>query len=136
MKEENKDDPFESVIEISGLTSTHTINEFLDHIEKTQKLRKENHTQIQVNEGLNRKAIEVFPLLAEIPVEKYELVLIFLKRIAENEQSRQVIADADSSIETYTAHVKAIEQATGIMCLPTIAPYQLEDLEKHHGNDS
>lgn len=118
---------FDSVITISGLTSDITINELLDGLENSQRIKKETHTNAQLTEMFLKEAREKMPQLAEIKPEHIALATQYFMKLGENRVAEELIKSCDESIEKYTKHLEAIEDATGIKCLPEIAPFQIED---------
>lgn len=129
LKTKGETDEFESVITISGLTSDVTIHSLLDHLESTQKTAKEAHMTMQVNDMFISEAEKKMPLLAEIPEEHRALASQYFFKLEANRQSQNLLDTCQNTIETYTTHLKAVEEATGIKCLPEVAPFQLVDLD-------
>lgn len=114
---------FDTVIEISELTSDVTINALLDHLESTQRVMKESLAQIDVNEALNTKAEEELPILAEVPKDKLALALSYFGKLAANKQAEDLIATCEETIRTYERHLLNIEEATGIKCTQERNPF-------------
>lgn len=126
---------FDSVITISGLTSDITINELLDNLENSQKILKETHSNAQLTEMFLKEAREKMPQLAEIAPEHLGLATQYFMKMGENRMAEELMRSCRESIDKYTTHLKAIEEATGIKCLPEIAPFQLEDFAAKDEND-
>lgn len=130
-KREEKE--FDSVVEISGLSSEVTINSLLDALENSQRLAKETDTQRQVTELFLKEAREKLPQLADVKPEHYALATQYFMKLAENKAAENLIQSCQESIKKYSTHLEAIEEATGIKCLPEVAPFQLVDLKDHNG---
>jgi hypothetical protein len=126
---------FDSIIEITGLHSEVTINNLLDHLENTQKVLKEQVGQIKANEMLMEKAVEELPILKDIPEDKANLALSYFGKIVANKQAEELIKVCEETIEIYTEHLKGIEKATGIKCLPEVSPYQVLTVEENKANE-
>lgn len=127
LKQRGEND-FDSVIEISGLSSDHTINSLLDHLENTQRMAKETDTRLQMDEMFVVEALKKMPQLAEIPSEHLPLAIMYFAKLEAIRTAKDLLATCEDTIGTYTTHLKAIEEATGITCLPVIAPFQREDI--------
>lgn len=128
---------FDSVIEITGLSTEITINALLDHLEASQRTKMETSSQKQVTQLFLDKALEVMPQLGEIKEEHVALATEFFMKKGLQRTADELLKSCDESIEKYTTHLKAIEEATGIKCLPEIAPFQPVDFaeksEESHG---
>lgn len=125
---------FDTVIEISGLTADLTINSLLDSLENSQRIAKETHSNMQITDLFLEEARNKMPQLAEIAPEHVALATQYFMKVAENKGAEALMESCRESIDKYTTHLKAIEEATGIKCLPEIAPFQLEDFPtKSHG---
>lgn len=132
-KPEDGQNEFETVIEITGLSSKVTINQLLDHYENTNKVIREQKAQIEVNKTLNEKAIELLPMLKDIPTDKLNLVLSYASKSLANQQSEELIKDCEESNVNYERHLKAIEEQLGIKCLPKISPFNPVNVEFKKG---
>ena len=115
---------FDTIIEISGLTSSVSINSLLDHLENTAKTMKQQIGQVMANEMLMKSAVEELPILKEIPEDKVALAISYLGKKQANEMSQDLIQTCKETIETYFNHLKKIEEETGIKCLPAVSPIQ------------
>ncbi len=120
---ERKEKEYESVIEISGLTSEITVDDLLDHLEKTQKILKEQRAQVQVNNQLNEKALEICPQLKDIPLEQLGVALSYFGKLAANQQSEAIIAECEDTVKTYEAHLREIEKVMDLKILPEVSPF-------------
>lgn len=122
---------FDTVIEISGLTAELSINELLDSLENSQRIAKETHSNMQVVDIFLKTAEEKMPELAKISEDSLALATEYFMKKAENRTAQMLMDSCKASIDKYTTHLKAIEEETGIKCLPEIAPFQIVDLENH-----
>ncbi len=120
---ERKEKEYESVIEISGLTAEITPDDLLDHLEKTQKILKEQRAQVKVNEQLNEKALEICPQLKDIPLEQLGVALSYFGKIAANQQSEAIIAECENTVTTYETHLKEVEKVMDLKILPEVSPF-------------
>jgi len=115
---------FDSIIEISGLTSETSVNGLLDYLESVKKTVKQQEGQVQMNEVFIEKAVEALPMLKDIPEDKLGLVLSFVSKFMANKESVEILKTCAATIETYEKHLDSIEKETGIKCVPIISPIQ------------
>jgi len=132
-KEEGRNE-FDSIIEISGLHSDVTVNNLLDHLENTQRVAKEQASQIEVNKVMMAKAVEALPILKDIPEDQLNLVLSYSSKFMANKQAEELIKTCEETVAVYTGHLKAIEEQTGIKCIPVSSPYQPITIEQKKAN--
>jgi len=115
---------FDSIIEVSGLTSEVSVNILLDHLESVQKSKKQQEGQVKANEMQIERAIEELPFLKDIPEDKLHLVFSFVSKRLANKESVDILNTCDATIETYQKHLQSIEDQTGIRCVPVVSPIQ------------
>lgn len=119
---------FDTVIHMANLSSEVTIDSLLDHLEKTEKTMREQLGQVEVNKILMEKAIEALPMLKDIPEDKIGLAFSYVNKMSANKIALETIDTCEKTIEVYRTHLKGIEEATGIKCVPEVSPIQLKDI--------
>lgn len=129
-KHRKGENEYQDIIEITGLKSTVTVNQLLDHLEKVEKTLREQQGQVKVNEMLMEKAVEELPILKEIPDDKLNLVVSYFGKKLANKQSTELISDCKKSSETYRKHLEEIENQTGIKCVPQKSPFTANEEAK------
>lgn len=123
---------FDDIIEISGVTTTITINQLLDHLENTQKVLKEQKGQIEVNLIQMDLAEKELPVLKDIPQDKAMLALSYFGKKEAIKQARDLIKTCKATIETYKEHIKQIEKSTGIKCISVTDALESPEFKVEH----
>ena len=104
----------ETIIEKGNLTTQFTLQDILDHLEFTQKSLRTAKSQIEVGEIQDKMAIEILPLLKEIPEDKWILVNAYATRQIQKPISLSVIDTAEKTVASYTEQMEYIKKELGL----------------------
>lgn len=111
---EKKENDLETIIEKGNLTTQFTLQDILDHLEFTQKSLRTAKSQIEVGEIQDKLAIEILPLLKEIPEDKWVLVNAYATRQIQKPISLSVIDTAEKTVASYTEQMEHIKKELGL----------------------
>lgn len=111
---EEKENPLESVIEKSGLTTKFTLQDIKDHLEYTNKVLKETEAQKFAGETQDSMALDILPILKDIPNDKWQLVYAYAERQIRKEVEQSIIDTSKETIESYQKQLETIKETTGL----------------------
>lgn len=111
---DEKENKLESIIEKSGVTTKFTAQQVVDHLEYTMKMLKQAEGQLEVNSKQDEMAIEILPILKDIPEDKWQLVMAFAGRQVSKPELVDYIGTCKETISSYETQMKEIEEALGI----------------------
>lgn len=111
---DEKENKLESIIEKSGVTTKFTAQQVVDHLEYTMKMLKQAEGQLEVNSKQDEMAIEILPILKDIPEDKWQLVMAFAGRQVSKPELVDYIGTCKETIFSYETQMKEIEEALGI----------------------
>jgi hypothetical protein len=112
IKEE--ENPLESLIEMSGVTSEFTLQAVLDHKAYVEKVIRENTAQLTVEAQQNAMVEEIFPMAKEIPEDKYVLLASYLGRKIQEPATRQLLETSEKTLASYEERIEQIKEALNI----------------------
>ena len=105
---EENEDKLESVIEKSGVTVKFTPRQVVDHLEYTMKMLKQSEGQLDVNGKQDDMAVEILPILKDIPEDKWQLVMSYAGRQVSRPEIEDYIKTCKETIESYKTQLKEI----------------------------
>jgi len=111
---EKKDNDLETVIEKGNLTTRFTIQDIKDHLAFTEKTLREAKGQLEAEKIQDQLALEVLPMLADIPSDKWNLVLMHANRQVQRPVSESLIETAEETIKSYTEQLAHIKETLGL----------------------
>lgn len=112
--DENVEQPYDSVIQKTGLTSEFTINQLMDHLDFSSKKMKEAETQIEINDKQNELIEETIPVLKDIPEEQWQMATTYFVRKQQRLEYEQLIETCKETIAKYTKTLEDIKNEFGI----------------------
>lgn len=112
--EENKENPLESVIEMSGVTTKFTVQQIKDHIVYIEKVIKETKAQLEVHEKQDRMAVDIIPALKDLPQDKMQLVMAYSARQVQRPESLSLLQTSEKTLSDYKERLGQIKEAVGI----------------------
>lgn len=115
---ETNENPLETIIEKSGLTVKFTVQQLKDHLEKTRKILRETKGQVFAHEKQDEMAIEILPLLKEIPEDKWNIVAQYATRQIQAPEIKSFVELSENTIKSYTEQLEIIEKEFGIVAYP------------------
>lgn len=125
---EKKDNDLETVIEKGNLTTQFTLQDILDHLSFTNKSLRTAKAQLEAGEFQDKMAVELFPLLKEIPEDKWNLVNAYATRQIQKPISLSVIETAEKTIASYTEQLEYIKKELGLSTEEVIeTPEEVEE---------
>lgn len=125
---EKKDNDLETVIEKGNLTTQFTLQDILDHLSFTNKSLRTAKAQLEAGEFQDKMAVELFPLLKEIPEDKWNLVNAYATRQIQKPISLSVIETAEKTIASYTEQLEYIKKELGLSTEEVVeAPEEIEE---------
>lgn len=124
---EKKDNDLETVIEKGNLTTQFTLQDILDHLSFTNKSLRTAKAQLEAGEFQDKMAVELFPLLKEIPEDKWNLVNAYATRQIQKPISLSVIETAEKTIASYTEQLEYIKKELGLSTEVNEAPEEAEE---------
>lgn len=131
--ETNNDDPMESIIEKHGVTVKFTGNQIIDHIVHTKKTLKQSLSQIQIEDKQDELALEILPMLKDIPADKYAVAIGYIERQIARPSLNDLIETCENTITSYEKQVELIKDQVGIEIeLPVESPYQTKHAEEEN----
>ena len=112
--DENVEQPYDSVIQKTGLTSEFTIIQLMDHLDFSSKKMKEAETQIEINDKQNELIEETIPVLKDIPEEQWQMATTYFVRKQQRLEYEQLIETCKETIAKYTKTLEDIKNEFGI----------------------
>ncbi len=118
---EKKESDLETIIEKGNLTTQFTLQDILDHLSFTNKSLRTAKAQLEAGEFQDKMAVELFPLLKEIPEDKWNLVNAYATRQIQKPISLSVIETAEKTVASYTEQMEYIKKELGLSTEEVIA---------------
>lgn len=115
---EKKENDLETIIEKGNLTTRFTLQDILDHLSFTNKSLRTAKAQNEAGEIQDKLAIEILPILKEIPEDKWNLVDAYAQRQIQRPISLSVIETAEKTIASYTEQMEYIKKELGLSTEP------------------
>ena len=115
---EKKENDLETVIEKGNLTTQFTLQDILDHLSFTNKSLRTAKAQNDAGEIQDKMALEILPILKEIPEDKWNLVDAYAQRQIQRPISLSVIETAEKTIASYTEQMEYIKKELGLSTEP------------------
>jgi len=112
--DENVEQPYDSVIQKTGLTSEFTINQLMDHLDFSSKKMKEAETQVEINDKQNELIEETIPVLKDIPEEQWQMATTYFVRKQQRLEYEQLIETCKETIAKYKKTLEDIKNEFGI----------------------
>ena len=111
---EKKENDLETVIEKGNLTTTFTLQDIKDHLEFTEKSLRTAKAQLEAGEVQDKMALEILPMLKEIPEDKFDLVNAYVMRQIQKPISLSMVETAEKTIASYTEQLGIIKETLGL----------------------
>lgn len=111
---EKKDNDLETVIEKGNCTTTFTLQDIKDHLEFTEKSKRTAKAQLEAGEIQDKLALEILPMLKDIPEDKLELVNAYVMRQIQKPISLSMLETAEKTIASYTEQLAIIKEKLGL----------------------
>ena len=111
---EANENPLETIIEKSGLTTKFTAQQVIDHLEYTKKMLKQTEGQLDVNSKQDEMSFEILPILKEIPEDKWQLVMSFAARQVSKPELMDYVKTCNETIESYEKQLAEIKSILGL----------------------
>lgn len=99
---EKKDSKMESLIEKSGIKTTFTLSEVLNHLEHVKKTLNNTQTQLNTEDMQDELAIKLVPEIANLPQDKWQIVESYAQRKLDREEKLKLIDVCNETIKTYS----------------------------------
>ncbi len=115
---EKKENDLETVIEKGNLTTQFTLQDIIDHLSFTNKSLRTAKAQHDAGEIQDKMALEILPILIEIPEDKWNLVDAYAQRQIQRPISLSVIETAEKTIASYTEQMEYIKKELGLSTEP------------------
>lgn len=112
--EENKENPFESKIELTdSFTKTFTPKDILEHRDSCAGVVRRSDEQLKIFDQQDEMAIELVPSIKDIPEKDYFLIGSFINRQNERKQIVEVREEYQKIVTEYNGRIEEIK-ALGI----------------------
>lgn len=111
---EKKENDLETVIEKGNLTTTFTLQDIKDHLEFTEKSLRTAKAQLEAGEVQDKMALEILPMLKDIPEDKFDLVNAYVMRQIQKPISLSMVETAEKTIASYTEQLGIIKETLGL----------------------
>lgn len=111
---EKKENDLETVIEKGNLTTRFTIQDIKDHLAFTEKTLRETKAQLEAEKIQDKIALEILPLLKEVPSDKWNVVLMYANRQVQRPVSESLIETSEATIKSYTEQLEIIKKDLGL----------------------
>lgn len=111
---EENEDKFKSIIEMGGLTTKFTALDVLEHLSYVRKTLREAEAQLEAEAIQDKMALEIIPILADLPQDKFQLVMSYSARQLERKDKENLIEACNKTIETYQDRLESIKQVLGL----------------------
>ncbi len=98
---EEKENPFESIIEKTGLSTKFTVQQLIDHLDYTSRMLKQAEGQLDVDSKQDEMSLEILPMLKDIPEDKWQLVMSYAARQVSRPELVEYIKTCKETIESY-----------------------------------
>lgn len=120
---ELKEDPYETIIEKTGLTSEFTLATVVDHLDHCKKRLMEATAQLKVHENQDELAIKILPILKDIPLDQVEMVRAYCDRQISNPAIKDLMTTCEETIKNYQESLPEIYKLVGVE-IPVESPMQ------------
>lgn len=107
---EKKDNDLDTVIEKGNLTTQFTLRDVKDHLEYTKKTLAQTKAQLEAEKMQDKIALELMPILEQLPEDKWKLVSAYAQRQLERPVSEMLIKTAEETIQSYTEQLETIKK--------------------------
>lgn len=111
---EKKDSDLETIIEKGNLTTQFTLQDIKDHLVFTEKSLRTAKAQLQAGEIQDKMALEILPMLKDIPEDKLDLVNAYVMRQIQKPISLSMVETAEKTIASYTEQLTYIKETLGL----------------------
>lgn len=111
---EENENPMLSKIEMTNLTTTFTLDDIVTHRNYVEKVIRENTAQIEIEDKQDEMSEEIYPLLKEIPADKFVLVASYVGRKIQRPATEQLLATSKETLEKYNTRLAEIKKELGI----------------------
>lgn len=108
---EPNEDPMESIIEKSGVTTKFTPNQVIEHLAFTRKKLKEAEGQLFADTFQDKITEEMIPAVKDYKPEELQMIMMYASRQGQREALESLIKTSKETIESYTSQVEAINKA-------------------------
>lgn len=98
---EEKENPLESIIEKTGLSTKFTVQQLIDHLDYTSRMLKQAEGQLDVDSKQDEMSLEILPMLNDIPEDKWQLVMSYAARQVSRPEFVEYIKTCKETIESY-----------------------------------
>lgn len=111
---EKKDNDLETIIEKGNLTTRFTIGDIKEHLTFTERTLRESKAQLDAEVKQDEMAVEVLPILKDIPNDKWGLVLAYANRQVKRPISEDLVKTSEETIKSYTEQLEYIKETLGL----------------------
>lgn len=111
---DKKENDLETVIEKGNLTTRFTLGDIKDHLSFTERTLRESKAQLEVEIKQDEMAVEILPMLKEIPADKMGLVLAYANRQVKRPLSEDLVKTSEETIASYTEQLEIIKETLGL----------------------
>lgn len=111
---EKKENDLETIIEKGNLTTQFTLQDIKDHLEFTNKSLRTAKAQLEAGEVQDKMALEILPMLKDIPEDKFGLVNAYAMRQIQKPISLSMVETAEKTIASYTEQLVVIKETLGL----------------------
>lgn len=111
--EENEND-LDKLIEKGNLTTRFTLRDVKDHLEYTRKTLEQTKAQLEAEKMQDKIALELMPILEQLPEDKWKVVSAYAQRQLERPVSEMLIQTAEETIKSYTEQIETIKNELGL----------------------
>lgn len=108
---ETNEDPMESIIEKSGVTTKFTPNQLIEHLSFTRKKLKESEGQLFANDFQDNIVEEMIPSVKDYKLEELQMIMMYAARKVQRPELESFISTCKETIESYTSQVESINKA-------------------------
>lgn len=98
---EEKENPLESIIEKTGLSTKFTVQQLIDHLDYTSRMLKQAEGQLDVDSKQDEMSLEILPMLKDVPEDKWQLVMSYAARQVSRPELVEYIKTCKETIESY-----------------------------------
>jgi hypothetical protein len=127
---EKKENDLDTLIEKGNLTTQFTLRDVVEHLAFTEKTLKQTKAQIEAEDIQNTMAEEVFPMLKDIPEDKWNLVLMYANRKVQRPLSVSLVEASEQTIKSYTEQLETIKNELGLSTEEKVEEAPLEEAKE------
>lgn len=106
--EKNEND-LDTLIEKGNLTTRFTLRDVKEHLEYTKKTLAQTKAQLEAEKMQDKIALELMPILEQLPEDKWKVVSAYAQRQLERPVSEMLIKTAEETIQSYTEQIETIK---------------------------